>query len=83
VRGQANAEPYVEKYPGLWVNIPQEQLRERINEIPTDRDLLLICNSGVRSYEAQVALDHLGIKRTRNLQGGVGGLKKWGHSLDE
>ncbi len=83
VRGQANAEPYVENYPGLWVNIPQEQLRERINEIPTDRDLLLICNSGVRSYEAQVALDHLGIKRTRNLQGGVGGLKKWGHSLDE
>lgn len=81
VRGPANAEPFVEKYPDVWVNIPQEQLRNRINDVPADKDLILICNSGVRSYEAQIALDHLGVGRTRNLQGGVGAMKKWGMKI--
>ena len=83
VRGPANAEPFVEKYPDVWVNIPQEQLRDRMDEVPRDKDLILICNSGVRSYEAQVTLNHSGLTRNRNLQGGVGAMKKWGLKLTE
>ena len=83
VRGPANAAPFVEKYPDTWVNIPQEQLRDRINEVPRDKDLILVCNSGVRSYEAQITLNHLGLTRNRNLQGGYGAMKKYGLKLEE
>ena len=81
VRGPANAEPYVKKYPECWLNIPQDQLRERLTELPRDKELILICNSGVRSYEAQIFLDQMGIGPSRNLQGGVAALKKWGLNL--
>jgi len=83
VRGPQNAQPYVERYPACWVNIPQEQLRDRVGEVPRDKKLILICNSGVRSYEAQVTLDSAGVRDTRNLQGGVAALKKWGIHLAE
>lgn len=81
VRGQANAAPLVAKYPGLWLNIPQDELRDRQDEIPRDKDLILVCNSGARSYEAQVMLDQWGLTRNRNLQGGVGAMKKMGLEL--
>ena len=83
VRGAANAQPFVENHPDFWINIPQDELQDRIDEVPKDKALVLVCNSGVRSYEAQVTLDHLGFKGTRNLQGGVGAMKKWGLKLDE
>ncbi len=50
-------------------------------EVPKDKKLVLICNTGVRSYEAQVTLDQMGIGDTCNLQGGVAALKKWGLDL--
>jgi len=81
VRGPANAEPFVKRRPEVWLNIPQERLRERMDEVPRDKELVLICNSGVRSYEAQVLLDEKGLKKTRNLQGGAAAIKKWGLDL--
>ena len=83
VRGPQNAQPYVERYPACWINIPQDELRDRMEEVPKDKELILICNSGVRSYEAQITLEDAGIKNTRNLQGGVAALKKWGVHLTE
>ena len=83
VRGRQNAQPYVERYPACWINIPQDELRDRMEEVPRDKELILLCNSGVRSYEAQVTLEDAGIGNTRNLQGGVGALKKWGIHLTE
>jgi len=77
-RGWGNAELFVDKYPEHWKNIPQDELRARIAEVPRDKKLILICNTGVRSYEAQVTLDEMGITDTCNLQGGVACLKKWG-----
>lgn len=80
-RGWGNAEPFVNKYPDHWKSIPQDELRARLTELPKDKKLVLICNTGVRSYEAQVALDQMGITDTCNLQGGVACLKKWGLDL--
>ena len=40
--------------------------------------IVLICNTGVRSYEAQVILDQMGIRNSRNLQGGVAAVRKLG-----
>jgi len=80
-RGWGNAEPFVEKYPDHWQSIPQDELRDRLTEVPHDRQIVLICNTGVRSYEAQVVLDQMGVKNTYNLQGGVAALKKLGLDL--
>ena len=81
VRGPANAQPYVKAYPGLWINIPQDELRARMDEVPRDKELILICNSGVRSFEAQITLEQMGITATRNLQGGVAAIKKVGMNI--
>jgi NADPH-dependent 2,4-dienoyl-CoA reductase/sulfur reductase-like enzyme/rhodanese-related sulfurtransferase len=80
-RGWGNAAPFVKKYPGEWKSIPQDELRARLNEVPKDKRVVLICNTGVRSYEAQVILDQMGVKETLNLQGGVAALKKLGLDL--
>ena len=80
-RGWGNAEPFVEKHPDHWKNIPQDELRVRIKEVPRDKRIALVCNTGVRSYEAQLILNQMGIEKTYNLQGGMAGLKKWGVEL--
>jgi NADPH-dependent 2,4-dienoyl-CoA reductase/sulfur reductase-like enzyme/rhodanese-related sulfurtransferase len=77
-REWGNAGPFVEKYPEHWKSIPQGQLRTRLAEVPEDKKLVLICNTGVRSYEAQITLDQMGIKDSYNLQGGMAAVKKWG-----
>ncbi len=81
VRGPGNATPYAEKYPSVWVNIPQDELRRRLDEVPRDKKLVLVCNSGVRSYESQIVLDAAGLCDTLNLQGGMAALKKWGFDV--
>ena len=78
VRGPANAAPFVERYGDRWLNIPQETLNKRIEDVPRDKRLLLVCNSGARSYEAMRQLDRAGINNTVNVQGGVAMLKKSG-----
>lgn len=80
-RGWGNAEPFVNKYPDHWKSVPQDELRARFEDVPKDKKLVLICNTGVRSYEAQLILDKIGLKNTYNLQGGVAALKKWGLDL--
>lgn len=84
VRGPANAAPFVEHFGQRWLNVPQETLRYRMHEIPQDKQLLVVCNSGARSYEALRQLENAGIYNALNLQGGVAALKKAGIlSLDE
>lgn len=78
VRAPANAGPFVERFGDRWVNIPQETLRQRLNDVPADKRLLVVCNSGVRSYEALRQLEHAGICSAVNIQGGIAALKKSG-----
>ena len=78
VRGAANALPYVDLFGERWLNVPQETLKDRLNEIPPDKRLLVVCNSGVRSYEALRQLETAGRINAVNLQGGIAALKKSG-----
>ncbi|MBT3257173.1 MAG: FAD-dependent oxidoreductase [Deltaproteobacteria bacterium] len=80
-RGWGNAKPFAEKYPDDWKSIPQDELSVRMDEVPRDKPLVLICNTGVRSYEAQLNLRQKGITNTYNLQGGMATVKKWGFDL--
>ena len=78
VRGAANAAPYVDLFGDRWLNVPQETLKHRFAEIPADKRLLVVCNSGVRSYEALRQLEAAGLTNAVNLQGGLAALKKSG-----
>jgi NADPH-dependent 2,4-dienoyl-CoA reductase/sulfur reductase-like enzyme/peroxiredoxin family protein/rhodanese-related sulfurtransferase/TusA-related sulfurtransferase len=52
------------------VNIPLDDLRGRINEIPKDRPVVLFCAIGLRGYLALRILAGRGYKNVRNLSGG-------------
>lgn len=71
IRGAKEAAPFISKYGKKWINIPQNELRSRYHEIPEGESFFLICDTGPRSYEAQVFLTSKGIKKTRNIQGGI------------
>ncbi len=77
-RANADAQPFADKYPEVWKSIPHDQLCDRMDEVPRDKKLVLICNTGVRSYEAQLNLKEQGITDTFNLGGGIAGIKTWG-----
>lgn len=78
VRGAANAAPFVARFGERWLNIPQETLKRRFDEVPRDKPLILICNAGMRSYEALRQLQAQGFEKAVGLQGGVAALKKAG-----
>ncbi|MEW5785779.1 MAG: DsrE/DsrF/DrsH-like family protein [Bacillota bacterium] len=52
------------------VNIPLGRLRERIDELDPEREVIAYCNVGLRSYLALRILVQRGFKRVRNLNGG-------------
>ncbi len=51
------------------INIPLDSLRERLAELPKDKEILLYCRVGLRGYLAQRILAQHGY-RCRNLSGG-------------
>ncbi len=52
------------------VNIPDMEIRKRLNEIPKDRPILTYCQVGFRGYLAARTLMQNGYKDVRNLTGG-------------
>jgi NADPH-dependent 2,4-dienoyl-CoA reductase/sulfur reductase-like enzyme/rhodanese-related sulfurtransferase len=59
----------VERVPGA-VNVPLNELRARLGELPRDREILVICRSAQRAYYATRILLQNGFK-ARNLSGGM------------
>ena len=59
-----------EKYPD-WHSIPLEEIHERLKEIPRDRPIALICNTGNRASTVQLVLANNGITDTVNAMGGM------------
>jgi NADPH-dependent 2,4-dienoyl-CoA reductase/sulfur reductase-like enzyme/rhodanese-related sulfurtransferase len=55
--------------PGA-VNIPVDSLRERLAEIPKDKEIFLFCQIGLRGYTAVRILMQHGYTKVRNLSGG-------------
>ncbi|MEP6672186.1 MAG: rhodanese-like domain-containing protein, partial [Chthoniobacter sp.] len=49
-------------------HIPLDELRQRLNELPRDREIVAYCQSGQRSYNASRILSQHGF-RARNLSG--------------
>ena len=53
------------------VNIPMGDVEDRLGELPTDRDIVVICHIGARSAYIAKKLNALGYDRAVNLSGGV------------
>ncbi|WP_019138543.1 rhodanese-like domain-containing protein [Peptoniphilus timonensis] len=52
------------------IHIPMDQIPNRLKEIPKDRDIYVLCRSGVRSYNVAAYLEERGYDVT-NLDGGI------------
>ena len=55
--------------PGA-VNIPHTVLRNRLNQVPKDKTIVITCGMGLRGYLAERILRQNGYKDTVNLSGG-------------
>jgi len=58
--------------PGV-TSIPLSELTDRVAEVPTDRPVLVVCHSGMRSARATDALRGIGVD-AHNV---VGGMLAW------
>ena len=56
--------------PGA-VNLPLDELREHLDEIPRDKPVWVYCGVGLRGYLASNILKDNGFKEVRNLIGGI------------
>ncbi len=70
-REAKGTEALVEKYPGIWINIPQGDLAEHLGALPRDKQIVLICSTGARSYEAFITLAHNGFENIVSVEGGI------------
>ncbi|MEN8134703.1 MAG: FAD-dependent oxidoreductase [Thermodesulfobacteriota bacterium] len=58
IRHPAEAEVFSKKFGEIWLSIPYAEIRDRLQEIPKDKTMIIICDAGTRSYEIQCFLDH-------------------------
>lgn len=52
------------------VNIPLDNLRKRISEVPKDKKIIVFCSVGLRGYFAARILMQIGYEKVYNLSGG-------------
>jgi len=52
------------------MNIPLDELRQRMAELPKHKEIIVYCQAGLRGYVACRILSQSGFKKVRNLSGG-------------
>ena len=55
---------------GNAINIPVDEIRTRLMEIPKDKNIFIYCEAGLRGYLAQRILKQNGFNNIKNLSGG-------------
>jgi hydroxyacylglutathione hydrolase len=68
--------------PGA-VSIPQAELAMRLEELPRDKELLIVCQSGIRSARSARFLKQVGFERVTNLAGGTSGWRNAGLPIEK
>ena len=61
------------------LHIPLGQLAERVDELPKDRPIVVVCHTGRRSLTATRLLRETGVAQATNLKGGV---EAWAIDVD-
>lgn len=62
--------------------IPLNDLKNRLGELPLDRDIVVVCRSGNRSKQAVNTLQKAGFSRAVSMSGGVIAWDKAGYPLE-
>ena len=62
-------------------HLPMHLIPLRINELPRDKEVILYCHSGARSYHACAYLAQQGYDNIVNLRGGILGWARSGYQL--
>ena len=62
------------------LHIPRNTITLRINELPPDHPLMVMCHSGVRSTQVQAWLAENSSENAINL---VGGISAWSEKIDQ
>lgn len=65
------------------VNIPVDELRNRLSEVPKDRDVLVTCRVGYRGHLANRILHENGFSGAKNVTGGYLSLQLEGGYQEE
>jgi NADPH-dependent 2,4-dienoyl-CoA reductase/sulfur reductase-like enzyme/rhodanese-related sulfurtransferase len=66
------SEEYKEGHIPGAMNVPLDEIRERISEIPDRSSAIIVyCGQSLRSYNASRILQELGVKQAVNLEGGI------------
>lgn len=61
-----------------WHSIPLEEIAARVNEVPKNRPVAIICNTGLRAYDSLLILARNGITDVVNSTGGMQAVGKMG-----
>ena len=62
------------------LHVPLGAVRGRLHEVPMYREIVALCKTGLRAYEAALVLQHHGYRRVRVLDGG---LDAWPYALEQ
>jgi hydroxyacylglutathione hydrolase len=79
VRG-ANA--YAEGHIPGAINISSNELDQRVDEIPEDKRLILVCQGGPVSRQALETVREAGFEDANNMAGGMSAWEEAGYSLE-
>lgn len=60
-------------------HIPMGQIPDRITELQTDQEIVVVCHHGVRSHHVAQFLEQQGFTRLYNLRGGI---DAWAREID-
>ncbi len=55
----------------LFTNVPLSTLRDHLHDIPRDKEIVVICQSGARSLLACKILRQAGYEKITNVRGGI------------
>lgn len=62
-------------------HLPMHLIPMRLNELPRDKEIVLYCHSGARSYNACAYLAQQGFSNAVNLRGGILAWARSGYQL--
>ena len=75
-RGEVESSPFEDR---RVVNIPIDELRSRLQELNSEKEIVIFCQTSVRAYDAERILRGSGFKNVKFLDGS---LSAWPYALD-